>query len=127
MGRKQSKKQIKNSKIGRINQSKKKYHFSGKRKSRENTLALVRQYAQEARAKRAAAEAAATQPSQEKVRQMHGGYYGDDDNMEEDDDVIIPDGLQSEVPPFYVRPYYRIPNYKIKIIHSLNYELLNQE
>ena len=37
-----------------------------KRKSRENTLALVRQYAQEARVKRAAAEAATAQPSQEK-------------------------------------------------------------
>ena len=48
-----------------------------KRKSRENTLALVRQYAQEARVKRAAAEAAATQPSQEKVNKMVicGLYY----------------------------------------------------
>ena len=48
----------------------------------------------------------------------------DEENMdEEDDDVIIPDELQSEdpealankdVPPFYVRSYYRIPNYTNK-------------
>ena len=57
-------------------------------------------------------------------KKKHVNFIGDEDNMDiEDDDVIIPDELQSEdpealankdVPPFYVRLYYRIPNYTNK-------------
>ena len=116
-------------KLAELIKARRNINLAEKRKSKENTLALVRQYAQEARA-------TAAQPSQEKVRKMHGGYYGDEDNMEEDDDVIIPDGLQSEdpealnnseVPPFMFDHIIEFQTIKINIIHSLKNELLNQQ
>ena len=112
-------KQAKLRKLAELFRAKRNITLAERRHRKENTLALVKQFAAEARAKRAAAE----QPQVKNPRKFYNGYMGDEDedNMdEEDDDVIIPDELQSEdpealankdVPPFYVRSYYRIPNY----------------